>query len=234
MRPDAGLLMLEVHEHIGARSRAAADGLRPAPEVLGRVALVAQTKIAVARRDLDGGREFLAVGDAEREILRPEPLEHLGVHPRRVPELERGAGVRGKDAEKRIEHREILAEIRRQLEEDRAELGSERRCGPQKVLQEVRAIAQLRDVRDALGGLEGQPEPLRRLAVPAGEDLLVRRAIERVVDLDRLEALGVVRQHLRRRELLRIEAALPFGVVVARGSDPMPRHVLFMQGVLLG
>src|SRR5256884_7886633 len=78
------------------------------------------------------------------------------------------------------------------------------------------------------------PEPLRRLAVPAGEDLLVRRAIERVVDLDRLEALGVVRQHLRRRELLRIEAALPFGVVVARGSDPMPRHVLFMQGVLLG
>src|SRR5207302_3303416 len=136
-RPDAGLLMLEVHEHIGARSRAGADGLRPAPEVLGRVALVAQTKIAVARRDLHGGREFLAVGDAEREILRPEPLEHLGVHPRRVPELERGAGVRGKDAEKRIEHREILAEIRRQLEEDGAELGSERRCGPQKVLQEV-------------------------------------------------------------------------------------------------
>src|SRR5207248_519439 len=83
--------------------------------------------------------------DAEGEILRPEPLEHVGVHPGRVPELERGAGARGKDAEKRIEHREILAEIRRQLEEDRAELGSERRCGPQKVLQEVRAIAQLRD-----------------------------------------------------------------------------------------
>src|SRR5438105_14576440 len=96
LRPDAGLLMLEVHDHIGARSRAAADGLRPAPEVLGRVALVAQTKIAVARRDLDGGREFLAVGDAEREIPRPEPLEHLGVHPGRVPELERGAGVRGR------------------------------------------------------------------------------------------------------------------------------------------
>src|SRR5437667_9108552 len=57
LRPDAGLLVLEVHEHIGAGGRAGADGLRPAPEVLGRVALVAQTKIAVARRDLHGGRE---------------------------------------------------------------------------------------------------------------------------------------------------------------------------------
>src|SRR5205814_10612324 len=67
--------------------------------------------------------------------------------------------------------------------------------------------------RDALGSLEGEPEPRRSLAIPAGEDPLVRRAIEGVVDLDGREALGVVVQHLGRRKLVRIEAALPFGIV---------------------
>src|SRR5438874_11552101 len=73
LRPDAGLLALEVHEHIGAGGHAGADGLRPAPEVLGRVALVAAPKRAVARRDLHAGREFLALDESERESLRPEP-----------------------------------------------------------------------------------------------------------------------------------------------------------------
>src|SRR5437667_11912142 len=99
LRPDAGLLVLEVHEHIGAGGRPGADGLRPAPEVLGRVAFVAQTKIAVARRDLDGGREFLAVGGAERGIVGPEPLEHLGGPHRGAPEVAPSAGAPRTEAE---------------------------------------------------------------------------------------------------------------------------------------
>ena len=56
-------------------------------------------------------------------------------------------------------------------------------------------------VRDPLRRLQGQLEPLRRLpALHPPSSLLVRHAIERVVDLDGGEALRVVRQHLRRSE----------------------------------
>src|SRR6185436_1670097 len=75
-------------------------------------------------------------------------------------------------------------------------------------------------MRDLFGRLQRELEVLRRLSTPTLEDLLVRRAIERVVDLDRREALGVVGQHLRGGERLRVEAPLPFRVVVSGGSDP--------------
>src|SRR6202030_2344571 len=106
LRSDAGLLVLEVYEHVAARRGPRADGFSPTRQVLGRVALIAQAEISVAGGELDGSGEFLAVGDAQGEIPRPEPGEHFPVHPRGVAELERGAGARGQQLQKLVEHRE--------------------------------------------------------------------------------------------------------------------------------
>ena len=46
-----------------------------------------------------------------------------------MTELERGRDARRKRLQKCIEHRQVLLEIRRQLEQQRAELGPERRGG---------------------------------------------------------------------------------------------------------
>jgi hypothetical protein len=53
-----------------------------------------------------------------------------------------------------------------------------------------------------------------------GEDLRIGYAIEGVVDLDGVEALRVVGEHLCRSELFRIEGAPPFGIVVAGSAHP--------------
>src|SRR5678815_2900308 len=137
-----------------------------------------------------------------------------------MAEFEGGADTRREGLEKRIEQRRILLEVRRELKQHRPELRAERRCGLEKLPHQIAAIAQPAVVRDPPGGFQRQLEPLRGGLIPPVENLLVRRAIERVVDLDGWEPFSVIGQHLRRRQLLRIEAALPFGIVVAGGADP--------------
>jgi len=44
-------------------------------------------------------------------------------------------------------------------------------------------------------------------------------AVEGVVDLDRVEDAGVEREHRLGGDLLRVEPALPLGIVVAGGAD---------------
>ena len=107
-----------------------------------------------------------------------------------------------------------------QLEQQRAELRAERRGRLEELPHRVGAVAQPPIVRDPLRRLQRELVAIRRGLVPAVENLLVRRAVEGVVDLDGREPLGVVRQHLRRRHRLRIEAALPLGIVVAGRTDP--------------
>src|SRR4029453_3285505 len=48
---------------------------------------------------------------------------------------------------------------------------------------------------------------------------LGRHPVEGVVDFDRVEALGVVGEHLVGRELLGIERTAPLRIVVAGGAD---------------
>src|SRR5580658_463050 len=220
----AGFFVLEVDEHLTAGGGACADDPCPALKVIGCVALIAQPEIGVTCGDLEGRGKLLTVGDTQRQIVRLEPREHLRVHPGGVAELERGASARRQQRQKFIQGGEVLAQVGRQLKEDRAELRSERSRGLQEILRQVCAVLEPGDVRDALGRFERQFEILRSLALPAGENFLVRRAIKSVVDLDRGQRLRVVRQHLRRRELLRVEAAFPLRVVITGGSNPDGRH----------
>src|SRR6202007_489587 len=129
--------------------------------------------------------------NAQREVGGAQTREHLAVHPRDVAELECSAGPVRQEFQKLIEHREVLAEVGRQLKEDRAELRSQRHSRLEKVLQQIRAVAEPGDVGDALGCLECQAEAGRGLTVPASEDPGIRNAVEGVVDLYGGEALGV-------------------------------------------
>ena len=125
-------------------------------------------------------------------------------------------------------------QIRRQLKQQRAELGAERGRRFEELSHRIGTVAQPCVVCDPLRRLQRQLVAIGRGLIPTVENLLVRRAIERVVDLDSRKALGVVRQHLRRRQRLRIEAALPLGVVVAGGPDPDSTsvHAAFLAPVL--
>src|SRR6187200_238164 len=101
------LFMLEVNEDVAAGRGLSRYGVGPARDVVRRVALVAQAEIRVAGGDVHRRRELLAVGDAQREVTRRQPLAHLFVEPRRVTKLEGGADFRRQVFEKRVEDREI-------------------------------------------------------------------------------------------------------------------------------
>src|SRR5215469_3694013 len=73
---------------------------------------------------------------------------------------------------------------------------------------------------NAFRSLQRELEPLGSRIAPAEHGLCAWHAIEGVVDLDTREMLRVVRQHLRSRQLVRIEATAPLRIVVSRGADP--------------
>ena len=65
---------------------------------------------------------------------------------------------------------------------------------------------------DALRDLEHEAKAVAHGVAPPLEHLGLRHAVEGVVDLDRWQALCVVRQELRSGQVLRVEAALPLRV----------------------
>src|SRR4029077_10690251 len=112
----------EIDEYVAAGGRVARDGVGPPRHVVRGVALVAQAEVGVVRGDLDRRRQLLAVGDAQREIARSQPPEHLVIEPGDIAELERRGYLRRQVAEKGVEQRQILLQVRRQLKQKCAEL----------------------------------------------------------------------------------------------------------------
>src|SRR5687767_101654 len=100
------LFVLEVHEDVATGGGLAANGLRPARDGGRRVALVPQAKVRVVRGDPDRRGHLLAVGNAQRQVPRTQPLEHFVAQPRVVAELERGARLWRKVAEEGVEKRQ--------------------------------------------------------------------------------------------------------------------------------
>src|SRR2546430_8429439 len=137
-----------------------------------------------------------------------------------MPEFERGANAGREPYQKLVEDGQILPQEGRQLKQQRPKLVAERAGHLTERAHERRAILEPAVVRDSPWRLEGELEGRRGLAGPAVDELLGRHSVERVVDLNGLEPRRIVRQHLRCREIGRIEATLPFGVVVAGGADP--------------
>src|SRR5262249_46754145 len=61
---------------------------------------------------------------------------------------------------------------------------------------------------------------------PAGESLGRGEAVKGVIDLDRIEVLGVIGEPIRPRQVPGVKNSPPVGILVARGPDmqlPLPR-----------
>ena len=136
-----------------------------------------------------------------------------------MPELERRADVLRQSQQELAQERHVGFEIRRQLVEHRCELRPERPRDFGKRVDELFAVAQPLLVRDPLPRFERETEARWNLRGPALQDLRRRLPVERIVDLDGGKALGVVPEHLLRRQILGIEAAPPGFVVVTAGAD---------------
>src|SRR5229473_7485456 len=145
-----------------------------------------------------------------------------------MPRFEGGGRLWWKVGEKSVEQGEIFLEIRRQLEQQGAELVAERACYPTKSVDELAAVLQTTVVGDTPRRFERDLVRLRCLSSPTCDQLFVRHPVKRVIDLDGRKPGGIVRQHLRRGQIRRIEAALPFGVVVTGGANP--DHVEGLSG----
>src|SRR5690606_32651406 len=189
-------------------------------DVVLRVALVAEAEVRVARRDLGGRPEVLVVGDTEREVTRFQAFVDFIAEPRAVAKFESGAHLGRQAFEECIEDLQVLLEARWKLEEQRTELRPELRRGLREVTKRIGAVLEPRIVRDALRRLQRQLVARWRLLIPTLKRLLVGHPIVRVIDLDRREALRVIAQHVRRRDLLRVETPFPLGIIVTGRADP--------------
>src|SRR5687767_11615697 len=200
--------MFEVDVRVGPRLRR--DAAAPIGELAGVVCFFAQPDVPPAR----GAHEWrLGVGgmcDAERGMMRAQHVVHLVVEPRVVAELERDACVARDQRQQRLQPRDVLLHVRRQTEQHRPTLLAERRHGAEQVRDRVSHLLQPPAMRYDARSLYREPEPGCHLTRPLAQRRFVRQAVERVVQLDRIETLGVVRQHTGFLHGFRVEAALPF------------------------
>src|SRR5207237_7290440 len=74
-----------------------------------------------------------------------------------------------------------------------------------------------RVVRDALARLQRKRESLRHLRRPLAQHVLLRQAVERIVDFYGIELLRVVAEHCVVFQFLRVERAFPLFEGVAAG-----------------
>src|SRR5206468_12083314 len=110
-----------------------------------------------------------------------------------------------------------LLEVRGELEEDRPELVAERGRRVGEVAERLVDVTKPGEVRDLLRSLQDVREAGGSGRRPRRERLGVRHPIERRVDLDGGEALDVIREHLRGRQLVGMGRAAPLRTVVAGG-----------------
>ena|SRR5437016_3246156 len=108
---------------------------------------------------------------------------------------------------------------RRKLEDDRAKL----RFQPVYPLEEPPdpdlGVLQFLHVCEKPASLRGETESLWSRVAPFLQSAFEREAIERIVEFNRIEMLGVKLQQFGSRKLLRIERAMPMAIVPPRRTD---------------
>ena len=117
----------------------------------------------------------------------------------------------------------VVTEGRWQLPEQRPELrrSQQRLDSLVEKRQVLGDLGQALDVRDVPADLDREDEPRRGLGHPARHNSRLRQAIERRVQLDRVETLGVVGEPIALRKARGIEdTSPPMRVVPPRTADP--------------
>src|SRR5690606_3056189 len=129
--------------------------------------------------------------DAEAHSMPLERRVDAVVEPALVTELEGVTSALRKRREERLQTIEIEPPARRQLKQDRAEFIAETLDGAEHPVQALLRIPELLHMGDVAVCLDREAEVVRRLLAPGGEGLTFREAVERAVELDCIEALGV-------------------------------------------
>src|SRR2546423_6675713 len=160
-------------------------------------------------RDLERLRHLGVVGNTEGDAMRLEQVEYGGHEPGVVPELQGDARVGRQQANEALEALEVQVEVRLELKEDRTKLGAEPAGCVNNQVDRFRLDCQPLDMGDVAAALDGEKEARRRLLRPANKALPRRPPIEGVIELDRVQVLGVESELLARRVLLGIEALTP-------------------------
>src|SRR5689334_1518837 len=136
-----------------------------------------------------------------------------------MAELHRGPPGAGNQREEVGEPAQVLPERGWALEQGRAKAVPQDVDRAKEVVERAVFVGQPIDVRDPAGGFEHEAEPGGHLVGPLEQHVFPGDAVERVVDLDRREPAGVEAQHVVRRQVGGVEAALPFLVGPAAGPD---------------
>src|SRR5439155_15925615 len=117
----SGSLVLVLEEGVGLAPRLTADSLRPGAEVRRGVVGAAQAQVPPRGRRLVRRGELVVLRPAESGARRRQRPEHLVVEPRLVSKLERRATGRREQGQEIGQASNVLLQVRRKLEEHRAE-----------------------------------------------------------------------------------------------------------------
>src|SRR5262245_60124576 len=220
LRPFAFLFVLEVDVSVFPTWLVFANHARPLIQIGITVALVSKPEITVSGRRYDWRVPRIAVREAECEVPRTQTVVHGLVQPGRMTELKGRLRVPRQFREKGVEQGQVGLERRTELEQQDAQLRPKTCGGLTKRSHQLAAVAQPPIVRDAFGRLQGDPVWIGRPGRPALHKLLGGHPVERVVDFDRRESLGIITEHLAGRQCLGIEPAFPLRIVVTGSTDP--------------
>src|SRR5438445_2073296 len=175
--------------------------------------------ICEVARDLERLRHLGVVGNTKGDAMRPQQAEYGGHEPGVVPEFQCEAPVGWQQANEALKAREVEVEVRLELKEDRTKLGVEPAGRVDNQVDRFRLDRQTLDMGDVATALDGEEEARWRLLRPANKTLPRRLPIEGVIELDRVEVLGVEGEVLARRELLGIEALTPVRIRPSGTAD---------------
>jgi hypothetical protein len=140
-----------------------------------------------------------------------------------MPELDRQLHVRGLGGDERGQIARgvgVALELGGRLRQHGPELVAERLEGADEIGHRLARLVQAALMRDRAWQLGGEHEPVRRVPLPRARDRALGRRVERVVELDRVEHLGVERQAVLLLGTGRVEHTVPIGIRPALRAEP--------------
>src|SRR4030095_13242240 len=165
-------------------------------------------------------RRPLHVVQAERDLIATQQRIHAIVVPGGLPEFHRVPITGRKHRQEVLEALEVDGPARRKLIQHRAQLGTELPDVFEEAAQRILGILELLHVCQEATGFDGVDKASRRLLSPFRKCARLRQSVEAVVDLDRIEAEGVMAEPARLRQVGRIEVAAPMFVLPSGTADP--------------
>ena len=140
------------------------------------------------------GLSLWGVAKTERRSVLLQNVRNLVGVPGFVARLERHSDTRRKGLEGGRQAGRVPAEVRGKLQQNRSHLVTQSTRATEQPMHWFRGFAQMEHMSKVATRLEAELKVLGRRGSPTFEGCLLRQAVEDVIDLDRLEAVRVVRQ----------------------------------------